>query len=215
MKLRLSKGGLTLIELLVVIGIIAVLAGILWVVLAPAREKGRLTHCINNFRQLYIALENYRQDWNGVDVDTARNFDDYALPLTPYMVVGTWPFQKVLWIWGTQDLWICRSRAPNSRMKLYGNVYIDYEYRPWARYALCLFPDMPEEEAKLLKSYIEQLEQEFRKRRDEFVVLYDLAHGEPSEFATSGRILVDSLILRLNGQIKLLRRVEEFKYETW
>jgi prepilin-type N-terminal cleavage/methylation domain-containing protein len=215
MRLRLSKEGLTLVELLVVIGIIAVLAGILWVVLAPARERGRLTHCINNFRQLYIALENYRQDWDGVDVDVARNFDDYALPLTPYMVIGTWPFQKILWVWGTQDLWICRSRISSSRMKLYGNVYIDYEYRPWARYVFCLFPNMPEEDAKLWKPYIEQLEQEFRKRRDEFVVLYDLAHGKPIEWAAPGKALVDPLILRLNGQIKLLRRVENDKCEEW
>ncbi|MEZ8220870.1 prepilin-type N-terminal cleavage/methylation domain-containing protein [Candidatus Fervidibacteria bacterium JGI MDM2 JNZ-1-D12] len=207
------RKGLTLMELLVVIGIIVVLAGILYVALAPAREKGRLTHCINNFRQLYLALESYRQDWDGVDFETAHNFDDLALPLTPYVVVGTWPFQKVIWIWGTQDLWLCRSKT--SRRKLYGGVYIDYDYRPWARYALVLFPDMPEEDAKLWKPYIEQLEQEFRRRRGEFVVLYDLSHGQIPRRVAPGRVLVDPLILRLNGQIKLLMNVENDKWEEW
>ena len=198
--MRLQKKGLTLIELLIVIGIIAVLAGILWVVLAPARARGSLIQCVNNFRQLYLALENYRQDWDGMDIDVASNFDDLALPLTPYMVVGTWPFQKVVWIWGTQDLWLCRSKT--SRMKLYGGVYIDYDYRPWTRYALYLFPDIPEV-VTVNKPYVEQLEREFRKRRGEFVVLYDLAHGQPTEYVAPGKRLVDPLILRLNGQIKL------------
>ena len=58
--------GFTLIELLVVIAIIAVLAAILFPVFAQARDKARMTTCINNERQISIALEIYVQDNNGM-----------------------------------------------------------------------------------------------------------------------------------------------------
>jgi prepilin-type N-terminal cleavage/methylation domain-containing protein len=53
----------TLIELLVVIAIIAVLAAILFPVLAAARANARRTTCISNLHQIGLALGMYRQDY--------------------------------------------------------------------------------------------------------------------------------------------------------
>ena len=56
------RSGLTLIELLLVIGILAVLAGICWMAYASAKEKTLLVICRNNFRQIYLAVQKYRDD---------------------------------------------------------------------------------------------------------------------------------------------------------
>jgi prepilin-type N-terminal cleavage/methylation domain-containing protein/prepilin-type processing-associated H-X9-DG protein len=54
--------GFTLIELLVVIAIIALLAAILFPVFARARESARQTACLNNMKQIGLALTLYVQD---------------------------------------------------------------------------------------------------------------------------------------------------------
>jgi len=56
------RAGFTLIELLVVIAIIAILAAILFPVFAKAREKARQNSCINNQRQVAIAIMMHVQD---------------------------------------------------------------------------------------------------------------------------------------------------------
>jgi prepilin-type processing-associated H-X9-DG protein len=62
---RHRRGGLTLIELLVIVGIIGLLAAILLPALQAARESARRGSCLNNLRQLGIALQGYLQV-NGV-----------------------------------------------------------------------------------------------------------------------------------------------------
>ena len=60
------RKGFTLIELLVVIAIIAILAAILFPVFARAREKARQTSCLNNVKQLTLAIMMYAQDYDEV-----------------------------------------------------------------------------------------------------------------------------------------------------
>jgi prepilin-type N-terminal cleavage/methylation domain-containing protein/prepilin-type processing-associated H-X9-DG protein len=59
-----ASGGFSLVELLVVVAIIAVLASLLFMALANAKAKAKQTGCLNNVKQLGLALQQFLTDYH-------------------------------------------------------------------------------------------------------------------------------------------------------
>ena len=85
-----NRGGFTLIELLVVIAIIAVLIALLLPAVQAAREAARRAQCVNNLKQIGLAMHNYHSSVNSLPWGDGPWWIEWSAHtlLLPYMEQG-------------------------------------------------------------------------------------------------------------------------------
>ena len=71
-----TRSGFTLIELLVVIAIIAVLIALLLPAVQAAREAARRAQCVNNLKQIGLALHNYHSSYDTFPMGSSKNMQN-------------------------------------------------------------------------------------------------------------------------------------------
>jgi len=110
------RTGFTLVELLVVIGILAVLAAILFPVFARAREKARAAQCTSNLKQLGLALEMYSTDYDDLYPWAVDPADQYlpqiwnGFPTWQALIPTMQPLKDVLLPYTkNREIWHCAS----------------------------------------------------------------------------------------------------------
>ena len=99
--------GFTLIELLVVIAIIAILVALLLPAVQQAREAARRSQCVNNLKQIGLALQNYHESNQKFPPGYVSTFDNMGNDLGPG--------------WG----WAARLLPVLDQKPLYGTIRLD------------------------------------------------------------------------------------------
>jgi prepilin-type N-terminal cleavage/methylation domain-containing protein/prepilin-type processing-associated H-X9-DG protein len=98
------RRGFTLIELLVVIAIIAVLIALLLPAVQAAREAARRAQCVNNLKQIGLALHNYHQTANSLPYGDGPWWIEWSAHsmLLPYLEQG--PIYNSINFYNPQDV---------------------------------------------------------------------------------------------------------------
>ncbi len=129
----MKRKGYTLIELLLVIGIISILAAIVFPMFQSARESGRRAACLSNLQSIDLACSLYSQDYDdaypfgGDPFDLKTNYWQNADPINYGLQVARMqPINFVLQPYATSaSVWKCPSDIGFSHFDLFPQYPLD------------------------------------------------------------------------------------------
>jgi hypothetical protein len=186
--------------------ILALLAGIIYAVLGPVREKGRQMVCMSNLKQVYMALQMYRSDYNGFN--GPGRYLQMGLPPNLSILASYAKWQKDPD--GLFPLLMCPDFPPPELVTSKRSPRGDYTYQVcdddhFNLFTKGLFPfihpcSIPNSSGpvRLIGKDL-NFAQRIRKHEDNYAIVFDANHGAPRNLLFEPRSVI---ILRLNGKIE-------------